>query len=596
MRPVLLLLLGGIISSSGLYANGEHGYQEALRSDGSKAESGGDVTSQGDDVGEPLFLTPLIESGKYQEALHKSRVGKIGSIPNVLSYSGFITVNKDLGSNLFFWFFPAMALACWNCGDAHRWHCKTRSRRKIAGVDRQARPALHSFLFLIFSSQESPENAPVSLWLQGGPGTSSLFGLFVEHGPYFVDENGVGQLRPITWTRTISVLYVDNPVGTGFSFTQNERGYARNQSDVSRDMIEMLQQFFTLFSNYSSNDFYLSGESYAGECWFEKGRKYIPSIGAALHKSKGKLRVPINLKGIAIGNGMIDPITMLLYGDFLYDIGLLDRYQASRMQQDCDRIAGLIREENYLEAAALAYSTVLGVVTGYPSYLGNVTGYKYGYNYLLTEKPESHSRYTSFVKTPMVRQAIHVGSTPFNKAALNVAVYFTKDLMHSVRDNLTLLLDNSYKVKVPTNKNFRKSVRPLSYDEVNNENTCFYNLNFFRFSLRLLSPLLLFHFFFFFAYSHKVLIYSGPLDIIVSYPATEALMYSLKWSGSKEWSKAEKKIWRSNDGECVYGYSKHARNCRLVLVRNGGHIVPYDQPEAAYEMITKFFNNVPFVK
>nr|XP_054926485.1 probable serine carboxypeptidase CPVL [Dermacentor andersoni] len=235
---------------------------------------------------------------------------------------------------------------------------------------------------------------------------------------------------------------------------------------------------------------------------------------------------------------MIDPITMLLYGDFLYDIGLLDRYQASRMQQDCDRIAGLIREENYLEAAALAYSTVLGVVTGYPSYLGNVTGYKYGYNYLLTEKPESHSRYTSFVKTPMVRQAIHVGSTPFNKAALNVAVYFTKDLMHSVRDNLTLLLDNSY----------------------------------------------------------KVLIYSGPLDIIVSYPATEALMYSLKWSGSKEWSKAEKKIWRSNDGECVYGYSKHARNCRLVLVRNGGHIVPYDQPEAAYEMITKFFNNVPFVK
>ncbi|XP_075547617.1 putative serine carboxypeptidase CPVL [Dermacentor variabilis] len=485
MRPVLLLLLCGIISPPCVYANGQHGYQEASRSDGSKAERGGDITSQGDDVGEPLFLTPLIESGKYQEALHKSRVGKIGSVPDVLSYSGFITVNKELGSNLFFWFFPAM---------------------------------------------ESPESAPVSLWLQGGPGTSSLFGLFVEHGPYFVDENGAAQLRPITWTRTISVLYVDNPVGTGFSFTQSEKGYARNQSDVSRDMIEMLQQFFTLFSNYSSNDFYLSGESYAG--------KYIPSIGAALHKSKGKLRVPINLKGIAIGNGMIDPITMLLYGDFLYYVGLLDRYQANHMQQDCDHIADLIREENYMEATSLAYSTVLGVVTGYPSYLGNVTGYKYGYNYLLTEKPESHSRYTSFVKTPMVRQAIHVGSTPFNKAALNVAVYFTKDLMRSVRDNLTLLLDNSY----------------------------------------------------------KVLIYSGPLDIIVSYPATEALMYSLKWSGSKEWSKAEKKIWRSSDDECVYGYSKHVRNCTLVLVRNGGHTVPYDQPEAAYEMITKFVNNVPFVK
>ncbi|KAH7945867.1 hypothetical protein HPB49_016655 [Dermacentor silvarum] len=485
MRPVLLLLLCGIIFPSSIYANHEHGYQEASRNDGSKAGREGDSTNQGNCVGQPLFLTPLIESGKYEEALRKSRVGKIGDVPCVLSYSGFITINKDLGSNLFFWFVPAM---------------------------------------------ESPENAPVALWLQGGPGTSSLFGLFVEHGPYFVDENGAAQLRPITWTRTISVLYVDNPVGAGFSFTQSERGYARNQSDVSRDMLEMLQQFFTLFSKYSSNDFYLFGESYAG--------KFVPSIGAALHKSKGKLRVPINFKGIAIGNGLTDPITTLLYGDFLYYIGLLDRYQASHMQRDCDRTARLIREKNYLEATALAYSTVLGVVTGYPSYLGNVTGYEYGYNYLLAEKPESHSRYKSFVITPMVRQAIHVGQTTFNGSSTNVAAYFAKDLMQSVRDKLALLLDNSY----------------------------------------------------------KVLLYSGHLDIIVPYVATEALMYSLEWSGSKKWSKAEQKIWRSSDGKRVHGYTKAAKNCRMVMVRNAGHILPYDQPEAAYEMITRFVNNVPLAK
>ncbi|XP_049271937.1 probable serine carboxypeptidase CPVL [Rhipicephalus sanguineus] len=378
------------------------------------------------DVGEPLFLTPLIEAGKYGEALRKSRVGKIGDLPDILSYSGYITVDKDLNSNLFFWFFPAM---------------------------------------------EDPENAPVSLWLQGGPGTSSMFGLFAENGPYLVDENGNARLRPVTWARTISMLYVDNPVGTGFSFTDSTKGYSRNQTDVSRNMLEMLQQFFTLFRDYASNDFYLSGESYAG--------KYVPSIGVALHESRGKLRVPINFKGIIIGNGMTDPITMLIYGDLLYNIGLMDRDQARHMQEECNRTASLIREKNYVQATALAYTIILGVVPGVPTYFGNVTGYKYGYNYLLTEKPEEHSRYKSFVVTPTVRRAIHVGQRPYNTDLAKVAVFFASDLMQSVRDKLAFLLDNSY----------------------------------------------------------KALLYSGHLDIIVSSTATEALMYSLEWSGSEEWSK-----------------------------------------------------------
>ncbi|KAH7945868.1 hypothetical protein HPB49_016656 [Dermacentor silvarum] len=456
-------------------------YKKLSRRDTSNAANEGSRSSQ-EDVGEPLFLTPLIEAGKFEEALQKSRVGKIGDVPDVTSYSGFITVDKELGSNLFFWFFPAT---------------------------------------------ENPESAPVSVWLQGGPGTSSLEGLFVEHGPYFIDENGDPQIRDITWTRTMSMLYIDNPAGTGFSFTESEDGYATNQEDVSRDMLELLQQFFTLFSNYSSNDFYLSGESYGG--------KFVPCIGAALHESKDKLRVPINFKGIAIGNGMTDPITMLLYGDFLYYIGLMDQGQARHMQKECDRAASLIREEDYLEASLLTTSLILGTVAGESTYFGNVTGYKYCYNYLRTEKPESHERYLTFVDTPVVRKAIHVGQRPFDNEGTNVAVHFAADLMKSAKEQLTLLVEN-----------------------------------------------------------YKVLVYNGHLDIIVPYTATQTLVDSLQWSGSEEWSNAERKIWRSHDGQRIHGYAKNAKNCTLVLVRDGGHILPYDQPEAAYDMITRFINEVPF--
>ncbi|KAG0445733.1 hypothetical protein HPB47_015465 [Ixodes persulcatus] len=109
-----------------------------------------------------------------------------------------------------------------------------------------------------------PRSAPFLLWLQGGPGSTSLFGLFTEHGPYLVAEDGTPHLRDVTWVNRFSVLYVDNPVGAGFSFTESEEGYARNLNDTSRNLFEALQQFFTLFPEYVDNDFYVGGESYGG--------------------------------------------------------------------------------------------------------------------------------------------------------------------------------------------------------------------------------------------------------------------------------------------------------------------------------------------
>ncbi|XP_077485176.1 putative serine carboxypeptidase CPVL [Amblyomma americanum] len=446
------------------------------------SDTGHKPTSEVDE-GEPLFLTPLIEAGQYDEALERSRVGSLGDVPDVLSYSGFITANKELGSNLFFWFVPAM---------------------------------------------ENPDRAPVMLWLQGGPGTSSLLGLFVEHGPYYVDEHNAAQLRPVTWTRSISVLYVDNPVGTGFSFTQSDDGYARNMSDVSRDMLEFLQQFFTLFDKYSSNDFYLAGESYAG--------KYVPAIGAALHQSRAELRVPVNLKGLSIGNGFIDPVNMLVYGRYLYQVGLMDRNQATYTQKECDLAAELIREERYTEASSLAIELIFGVVFGWPTYFENVTGYNYVYNYLITKKPESHTRYEKFVQTSAVRHAIHVGGAQFGENKSTVVLHLADDLIKSVRDEFAFFLNN-----------------------------------------------------------YKALHYSGQLDIAVPYTATEAFMSSLQWSGAQEFASAPQQIWRSADGDEVLGYVKKANNFTMVLVRNGGHILPYDQPEVAYELITRFLNDVSLV-
>merc|ERR1711892_1015115 len=131
--------------------------------------------------------------------------------------------------------------------------------------------------FWFFPAEEDPENAPVVIWLQGGPGGSSMFGLLKLHGPIIttVDENNIlsGVARnPYSWGRKHNMLYIDN-------------------------LYEFLQQWYTLFPQYQSNPFYPFGESYAG--------KFVPSITRRIHEENASENdvIKINLAGMGIGDG-----------------------------------------------------------------------------------------------------------------------------------------------------------------------------------------------------------------------------------------------------------------------------------------------------
>ncbi|KAL4705867.1 hypothetical protein ACJJTC_019302 [Scirpophaga incertulas] len=195
------------------------------------------------DAGKLLFLTPYIESGNITEGRQLARVPFTEAL-RIKSYAGFFTVNKTFDSNQFFWYFPAMV--------------------------------------------PDGQFAPVIVWLQGGPGATSLY---------------------------------DNPVGTGFSFTNDPRGYCTDQTQIGEQLYSTLIQFFQLFAELRLNKFFVTGESYAG--------KYVPALAYTIHKSNPTARLKINLKGIAISNGLCDPAHQMLYGKYLYQLGLIDWNQAS---------------------------------------------------------------------------------------------------------------------------------------------------------------------------------------------------------------------------------------------------------------------------
>ena len=145
-----------------------------------------------------------------------------------------------------------------------------------------------------------------------------MFGLFEIHGPISaVFENGtksgptVGRINPHSWNKRANMIYIDNPVGAGYSFASTD-GLPSSQVDVADDLYTFLQQFFTLFPEYRTNAFYAFGESYAG--------KWVPTICKRIHDMNQISDLKINLVGFGIGNGWIAPEHQAIYSNFLYQV------------------------------------------------------------------------------------------------------------------------------------------------------------------------------------------------------------------------------------------------------------------------------------
>ncbi|XP_077301116.1 LOW QUALITY PROTEIN: putative serine carboxypeptidase CPVL [Arctopsyche grandis] len=216
---------------------------------------------------------------------------------DVVSHSGYITVNKQYNSNLFFWYFPV--------------------------------------------KNQSVKDSPLVIWLQGGPGSSSLFGLFKELGPFSINKNSDGLIEnPYSWHKENSLLFIDNPIGTGFSFTDSDQGYARNQTIITDHLYKFILQFLEIFPELQKVPLYITGESYAG--------KHLPSFANFIHKKNPTADMKINLKGIAIGNAYIDPESMLDYSAYLYQIGQVDDIQIKKLQHYENETKIELQKGNYI--------------------------------------------------------------------------------------------------------------------------------------------------------------------------------------------------------------------------------------------------------
>ena len=105
-------------------------------------------------------------------------------------------------------------------------------------------------------------NRYVLVWLNGGPGCSSLDGVTKENGPlHFNGNDSTPTSNPYSLTKLANVLYIDQPVGTGFSDGSSP---AKNNAEITQDFFLWLTAFYEEFPGLASKNTYLMGESYAG--------------------------------------------------------------------------------------------------------------------------------------------------------------------------------------------------------------------------------------------------------------------------------------------------------------------------------------------
>lgn len=345
------------------------------------------------------------------------------------------------------------------------------------------------------------------IFIKGGPGASSLFGLFTENGPYSISPKLKLIPRKYSWHLNHNLIYIDNPVGTGFSFTESDAGYAKNEQDVGHNLLIALQQFFLLFPNLQNNEFFVTGESYGG--------KYVPAIGYAIYQDSKRADDPkkpkINLKGLAIGNGLSDPVHQFDYGDYLYQLGLIDSNGRDAFLEYQKQGVDCITKRDF-NCAFDIFDRLLNM-DQYPqgSLFKNLTGYNVYFNYLKTDDNGADSSMGVFLQTTETRRAIHVGNNTFHglDGENKVEDHLKLDVMDSVANWIAELLSH-----------------------------------------------------------YPILIYNGQLDIIVAYPLTENYLKNLNFNGADEYKTAKRYIWRVENE--IAGYAKHAGNLTEVIVRNAG--------------------------
>ncbi|GJP33334.1 hypothetical protein CLOM_g17878 [Closterium sp. NIES-68] len=363
---------------------------------------------------------------------------------------------------------------------------------------------------------------PLLLWLNGGPGCSSMIGNFYELGPWkvAVTNEDIDSLRlernPWAWNRRYGLLFIDNPVGTGFSVVISNEDIPQDQPTVAKHLFHALSAFFDMHSGLCDRPFFITGESYAG--------KYVPELSCLLMEQQQRGQgLPVKFVGMVIGNGFTDPRTQVqVHEHVARAFSMLTDQQTDYVREEANRVVQLIDREEWEEAhyARTALCEWIEHKAGIPTLLDIRRHAKY-------HATQGGVEYLSlFLNQPHVKEALHAEpSATWASCKPTIRRHLAQDTMKSSKPALEQVL----------------------------------------------------------AAGVPVLLFQGLFDAKDGPASTEAWMRTLLWKDAESFWDAERTVWLVSGRR--EGYWRQYKNLTHVVVTGAGHQVPADQPEAAAAMI-----------
>lgn len=416
-------------------------------------------------------------------------------------------------------------------------------------------------------SQSDPAKDPVLLWLNGGPGCSSMEGLFAELGPFSVNDDGKTlKLNEFSWNKMANVLFLESPSAVGYSYSTKLVNIYTDDS-TAQENHQALRSFMDKFPQYRNNSLYLSGESYAGV--------YLPTLGELVDADP-----TLNLKGIAIGNGYLDVSklsdSLVL---FAYHHGLVGKSTWDRISKHCCDGKPVSRESCVFTGRGASWncgfavgevSAVLNSGLNPYNIYGKCLGTKSAGN---TTRASSKDIVTKSLRATLLDNSM-MHERPFH-------VFDPKTFAKNVGEEPPCSDDHAL-INYMNDEQVRKAIHIPA--KVGAWDTCSLLAYIMKYpslpggltpqiksliaSKRNLT----------------LLVYNGDVDTVCNFLGDEWFVDDLGRKVIKDYS-----MWKVN--KQVAGYVKHYDGITFATVRGSGHMVPEDRPQEAYEMIKIFLNS-----
>ncbi|OLY82374.1 Pheromone-processing carboxypeptidase KEX1 [Smittium mucronatum] len=401
------------------------------------------------------------------------------------------------------------------------------------------------FFWLVKNITNTKNQDSLLIWLNGGPGCSSMYGLFLENGPFEFTTGGYIRTREYSWTRQVDMLFIDQPFGTGLSTTPVSK-YVSDYVQSNTKLTDFLNKFFAIFPEYSGRKIILAGESDAGNYLINLANTILyggnsSDTSGSTHSTGGELTSNINLHRVMIGNGWIDPLsTYESYEPFLDSRGVLDGPTRDLMKSKTRDCVNSYKIEGFASVRS-------GICGGIMNHFFNMkVGSGQCYNVfnvdLLDSRPDCGKNYppeTSFMTEYMSRLDVQV--------ALNIKPgKSTKEWVKCSNEVLNSFEFSTTRASV--------SLLPKLTEKV------------------------------------PVLLFDGDKDIICNSLSHEIMISRMDWGGAKGFTNVKDRKdyskWDLN-GRSV-GIFNTQRNLTHAILFNGSHMASIQEPLASLEMLTIF--------